>query len=90
MCTNLGQCASHSNSDKSTDLNVGCKTNIKIYLDKQKINMLCMAVEILERNPNSSYKIAKILKFGKSTDKKLFKLFIKEKNINEGSVVKFV
>ncbi|HJO92828.1 MAG TPA: hypothetical protein QF753_05475 [Victivallales bacterium] len=90
MCINLGQCVNHTTSDESSKFDVGNKTNIKIYIDKEKKNTLCLEVEILVNESHSSYKLAKILKIGNSTDKNLFKQFISKKSLHEGSTVKFV
>jgi hypothetical protein len=90
MCINLGQCVSHTTSDKSSKFDVGNKINIKVYLDKEKKNTLCLEVEILVNDSQSLYKFAKILKVGNSTDKNLFKEYIAKKNLHESSMVKFV
>ena len=93
MCINLGQCVESTTADTSSKFDVGSKTNIKIYLDKQKTHTLCLEIEVLAQDPGSSpsrYKLGKVLKIGNSTDKNLFRVFIKEKALSEGSKVKFV
>ncbi|MCP4179860.1 MAG: hypothetical protein GY756_19030 [bacterium] len=90
MCINLGQCVSHTTSDKSSKFDAGNKINIKIYIDKEKKNTLCLEVEIVVSESHSSYKLAKVLKIGNCTNKELFKEYLNTKNMHEGSMVKFV
>ena len=93
MCINLGQCVDSTTTDTSSKFDVGSKTNIKIYLDKQKTQTLCLEIEILAQDPDSSssrYKLGKVLKIGNSTDKNLLKILIREKGLRESSKVKFV
>ncbi|HJO91931.1 MAG TPA: hypothetical protein QF753_00895 [Victivallales bacterium] len=89
MCINLGHCVSRI-SDESTKFNEGNKASIKIYIDKYKKHTLCLEVEILSNDVNTSYIQGKVLKIGDFSDKDIFRNFLKAKNLTEGSMVKFV
>ena len=93
MYINLGQCVDNTKTSKTSKSIVGSIMNISIYLDQDKINTLCLEVEILANDPSSSssrFKYGKILKIGSSTDKNLSRVFIKAKALSEGSQIKFV